>query len=119
MPWPKGKPRPRNQAPAALPEPPTETIIMTAPQQQIAEVAPAAIEPAPAPEPIEAPKRFPVKILRGYWAKDDVRDQWPMDENGQRNNRRIPVGTIMQLPIDEARRLMAAGVAERADALPI
>lgn len=81
-------------------------------QKATAEQAAKAAEEKP------AEKRFPVRILRDYWAHDDVRDQWPEDENGHRSSRRMPVGYEAELPITEARRLIGLGVAERNDGLP-
>jgi len=53
----------------------------------------------------EAPaiKTTPVKLLYAYWPEADVR---------------VEVGNILDLPFDEARRLLAEGKAERADAFP-
>jgi hypothetical protein len=66
----------------------------------------------------EGEKRFPVRIKRDYWAKDDVADQWPRSEDGNVIDNRIVAGTRISLPISEARRLINAGVAERADDIP-
>lgn len=50
-----------------------------------------------------APKLAPVKLLRDYWLVEDER---------------TPAGTTIELPATEAKRLIADGVAERADPLP-
>lgn len=50
-----------------------------------------------------ATKTTPVKLLYAYWPEADMR----VDE-----------GTVIDLPFDEARRLLAEGKAERADAFP-
>jgi len=71
--------------------------------------APAEPTSTEAPRPI----LIPVRIKRDYWAKDDIQDQWP-----QSGDNRIRAGETINLPGKEARRLMDAGVAERADPLP-
>lgn len=48
-------------------------------------------------------KLAPVKLLRDYWPKE---------------NERIEAGTVLDLPTADAKRLIEAGVAERADPLP-
>lgn len=50
-----------------------------------------------------APKLAPVTLLRDYWLEEDER---------------TPAGTTIELPANEAKRLIADGVAERADPLP-
>ena len=45
----------------------------------------------------------PVKILYDYWPQEDVR---------------VSKGQIIDLPLDEAKSLIAAGKAERADKFP-
>src|SRR4051812_29537680 len=57
-------------------------------------------------------RTMPVKILRDYWAGDDARSEWP-----SAGSNRIAAGRIVQLAVAEARRLIEAGVAERADPL--
>jgi hypothetical protein len=61
----------------------------------------------------KAPKLIPVRILRDYWANDDVKDQWPTSDDN-----RIRAGSKINLPGTEARRLIGEGTAERADPLP-
>lgn len=53
----------------------------------------------------EAPaiKTTPVKLLYAYWHEEDVR---------------IEAGTIIDLPFEAARKIIAEGKAERADAFP-
>lgn len=51
----------------------------------------------------EKAKTAPVTLIRDYWPANDER---------------IPAGTRIDLPVAEARRLIDANVAERADALP-
>ena len=50
-----------------------------------------------------SPKTHPVLILRGYY---------PLD-----GGPKLPKGTKVDLPIDEAREIIKAGIAERADEL--
>lgn len=70
-----------------------------------------------APKTSAKAKTIPVLLKRDYWAGEDIKDQWmPAPEAGDPN--RIPAGTVLNLDGKEARRLMQAGVAERADALP-
>ena len=49
-------------------------------------------------------KTLPVKMVRGYW---------PLDGGAK-----LPAGTETELPLDEAKGLIADGVAVRNDALP-
>lgn len=51
----------------------------------------------------EMKKLAPVRLIRDYWAKEDER---------------TPAGTILELPTADAKRLIEAGVAERADPMP-
>lgn len=53
------------------------------------------------------PRTLPVRILRDYWASDDA-------EVGSR----IATGSVVELPLAEAKRAIEAGAAERADPLP-
>lgn len=48
-------------------------------------------------------KTAPIKLLFDFWAVEDVR---------------TPAGTVIDLPTDQAKALIAAGKAERADPLP-
>lgn len=52
---------------------------------------------------LKAEVKTPVKLLYAYWIAEDSR----VDE-----------GTILDLPVSEARRLIETGKAERADAFP-
>ncbi len=52
-----------------------------------------------------ADKTVAVKLVRAYWLADGV-------------DGRINPPEIIELPVDEARRLLNAGVAERVDPLP-
>lgn len=60
-------------------------------------------------------KRFPVRMKHGYfpvdptWAKNPATGE-PM---------KVLVGEVANLPIEEARKLVKAGVAERADEIEI
>lgn len=51
----------------------------------------------------EMKKLAPVTLIRDYWPEED---------------KRIAAGTTLEMPAAEAKRLIAAGVAERADPLP-
>lgn len=51
----------------------------------------------------EKAKLAPVKLLRDYWVAEDVR---------------TPTGTVIEVPAVDARKLIEAGAAERADPLP-
>lgn len=48
-------------------------------------------------------KKAPVRLLYDTWADDE---------------KRIPAGTVLELPTPAAKELIAAGKAERADPLP-
>lgn len=75
---------------------------------------PGTFEPSPAQDPVAAAKAvqeaashvpmFPVRITRGYW---------PMDGGAK-----LTEGKEIELPIEEARRLIESGGAVRNDALP-
>ena len=58
-------------------------------------------------------RTMPVKIVRDYWADEDAKDEWPSPAEN-----RIAAGRVIELAVREARRLIKAGVAERADPLP-
>jgi hypothetical protein len=58
-------------------------------------------------------RTMPVKILRDYWASEAARSEWPSPASN-----RIGAGRVVDLAVHEARRLIEAGVAERADPLP-
>ena len=51
----------------------------------------------------EMKKTAPVKLIRDYWPEED---------------KRIAAGTKLDMPTADAKRLIEAGVAERADPLP-
>ncbi|WP_037460679.1 hypothetical protein [Sinorhizobium fredii] len=55
-----------------------------------------------APE-AKAEKKAPVRLLYDTWADDE---------------KRIPAGTLLDVPVSAAKELIAAGKAERADPLP-
>jgi hypothetical protein len=62
----------------------------------------------PSQEPImanetKAEAKTPVKLLYAYWIAEDDR---------------VEEGTIIELPVSEARKLIEAGKAERADKFP-
>lgn len=48
-------------------------------------------------------KKAPVKLLHAYWPEEDVR---------------VDAGQIIELPLAEAKTLIAANKAERADPMP-
>lgn len=50
-----------------------------------------------------AQKTHPVLILRGYWPQD--------------GGEKLSAGTKVELPIEEAREVIKAGIAQRADEL--
>ncbi len=56
--------------------------------------------------------RVPVLLNRDYWAPAYLGD---VNADG---NRRVAAGAILHLPVVEAKRLIKAGVATRADAFP-
>lgn len=56
------------------------------------------------PNPITSARTLPVKIVRGYW---------PLDGGAK-----LPPGTETELPIDEAKGIIADGIAVRNDKLP-
>lgn len=51
----------------------------------------------------EMKKLAPVKLIRDYWPEED---------------KRIEAGATLDMPVADAKRLIAAGVAERADPMP-
>ena len=51
-----------------------------------------------------ADKSVIVKLVRDYWVEEGID--------------RVKAGELVELPVDEARRLLNAGVAERTDPLP-
>jgi hypothetical protein len=60
-----------------------------------------------------------VVLKRDYWAPWYARAQWPgPPETGFQGDNRMPAGSGIHLPIEEAKRLIAAGAAERNDPLP-
>jgi hypothetical protein len=64
----------------------------------------------------EKPKFFPVRLKRGYVPLDNP--AFPKDPAG--NTRKIPAGPDpVNLPIEEARKLIKMGIAERADEIEI
>ena len=58
-------------------------------------------------------RTMPVKILRDYWASEEAESEWPSPADN-----RIIAGRVVELAVREARRVIEAGVAERADPLP-
>lgn len=62
----------------------------------------------------EKPKKFPVKMLRGYFPLDPDHPKHPTTKDPVKVQR----GEVVSLNYDEAKELIAAGIAERADALP-
>jgi hypothetical protein len=57
----------------------------------------------PQQEAAMAEPKTPVKLLYDFWLEDDER---------------IEAGTVIDLPVAEAKRLIASGKAERADKFP-
>lgn len=51
----------------------------------------------------EKPRLAPVKMLYAYWPAEDER---------------VEAGQIVELPLEQAKALIAAGKAERADPMP-
>lgn len=60
-------------------------------------------------------KRFPVRLLRGYFPKDPA---WPMQDD-KTAKVKAQRGTTVELPIEEAREVIRQGIGERADNIPI
>ncbi len=58
-------------------------------------------------------KTVPVRLKSDYWMFEHSHDQWPTPHDN-----RARAGQLVHLPIGEARRLIDAGKAERADPLP-
>lgn len=62
---------------------------------------------------------LPVILKRDYWGPRYIKDQWPTPPSpGYEGVNRFTAGTAIRLPIQEARRLIDSGVAERGDPLP-
>lgn len=62
----------------------------------------------------EKVKRFPVLLKRGYFPADP---DWPKNPATGHPEKALS-GTTVELPIEEARKLIKDGIAERADELP-
>lgn len=60
-------------------------------------------------------KRFPVKLLFGYFPKDPSHPKHPTT----REPVKVQRGTVISLPISEAREVIGKGIGERADQIPI
>ena len=60
-------------------------------------------------------KRFPVLLKHGYFPADP---DWPKDPATGGIQKALS-GTKVDLPIEEARKLIKDGIAERADEIPI
>jgi len=54
-------------------------------------------------ETAKAEKKAPIRLLYDTWADDE---------------KRIPAGTVLEVPVSAAKELLANGKAERADPLP-
>lgn len=63
----------------------------------------------------EEVKRFPVKMKHGYFPADP---EWPKDP-ATGWPQKIKAGSEVSLPIEEARKLIKAGHAERNDGIEI
>lgn len=83
---------------------------------------PTAIAPSPDLEQKTLPKGtklVPVLLKRDYWAHPYSVDQWPVKPSpGLPGDNRFIPGTTINLPGDEARRLIASGAGVRNDPLP-
>ncbi|MEY9782276.1 hypothetical protein [Sinorhizobium fredii] len=66
-------------------------------------MAPDSKNPAPEASAPKAEKKAPVRLLYDTWADDE---------------KRIPAGTVLEVPVSIAKDLIANGKAERADPLP-
>jgi hypothetical protein len=62
----------------------------------------------------EKPRKFPIKLLRGYFPIDPEHPRNPRTGDSEKVNR----GEVAVLDYAEAKQLIEAGIAERADALP-
>jgi hypothetical protein len=72
-----------------------------------------------AEEPKGGPLTVPILIKRAYWAPKYMMAYWPKKPSSfEAGDSRIEPGTIIKVDKEEAKRLMASGVAERADPLP-
>lgn len=69
------------------------------------------IVPKPEPAPV---KKMPVLLKRGYFPKDPDHPKHPRTGDSVKVER----GETVMLPLDEAKELIVAGFAERADDLP-
>jgi hypothetical protein len=74
---------------------------------------PIASTPARGQRDDASERMLPVKIVRDYWASERAMRAWLNDASN-----RIPAGRVVELPLAEAKRAIAAGSAERADPLP-
>jgi hypothetical protein len=69
---------------------------------------------APAPASEEKPKKadtLVVRLLADYWDADGVRHSAAYVENGELH----PTGALVELPGEEARKLVKTSAAERGD----
>ena len=80
---------------------------------KIEEVQPVEEKVFPTPE--DQVKRFPVRLLYGYCPKDPSHPKHPTTGRPQKVER----GTVISLPISEAREVIGKGIGERADEIPI
>lgn len=62
----------------------------------------------------EKPRKFPIKLLRGYFPKDEDHPKQPATGDPVKVLRH----EVVLLDYAEAKSLIDAGIAERADALP-
>jgi hypothetical protein len=91
-----------------------DSLAVHDPADPIADNPIAGQEPAvESPRMTAKAKTMPVKVTRDYWAHDDASEAWPSPSDN-----RIAAGTVIKLPIAEAKRMFATGTAERADPLP-
>lgn len=105
-----------------------EAMLAVQDSKALASVNPAAKpdKPLATPQYKDGDPLVPLKLKSDYWLYPHSHEQWPvqpqLDAEGNpvegSGNNRATAGTTVHLPIPEAKRLLAAGKAERADPLP-
>jgi len=61
-------------------------------------------------------KYHPVRLLKGYFPADPV---WPHLPNQKETPVKAKRGEVIFLPVEEVRTILALGIAERADEIPL
>jgi len=61
-------------------------------------------------------KYHPVRLLKGYFPADP---EWPTLPNQRETPVKAKRGEVIYLPVDEARKTLSLGIAERADEIPL